>query len=67
MLLHRNLLYITSQSDPDNGVKLMVLTQKCRFLTANGGRLPTISLSIFSRFHIHTFHFIVIFSNNVEA
>lgn len=65
MLLHRNLLCITSQSDPDNGVKLMILPQKWGFLTENGDRLPTISLLIFSRFHIHTLHFIVIFLNNV--
>ena len=65
MLLPLNMVSITSQSDPTNWVKLMVVTQKCRFLTANGGRLPTISLLIFSRFHIHTFNFIVIFLNNV--
>ncbi len=65
MLLPLNMVSITSQSDPTNWVKLMVVTQKCRFLTANGGRLSTMCLSIFSRFHILTFHFIVIFSNNV--
>ena len=45
----------------------MILPQKCRFLTENGDRLPTISLLIFSRFQIHTIHFIVILSNKVGA
>lgn len=67
MLLPLNMVSITSQSDPTNWVKLMVLTQKCRFFTENGDRLPTISLLIFSIFHILTLHFFVIFSNNVEA
>ena len=65
MLLHLNMVSITSQSDPTSWVKLMNLHQKCRFLTENGDRLPTVSLLIFSIFHIHTFHFIVIFLNNV--
>lgn len=67
MLLHRNLVPITSQSDPNSWVKRMILLQKCRFLTENGGRLPTISLLIFSIFQILMFHFIVIFLNNAGA